>query len=525
MLLYPVGVLHTSVLRTDDRVLVVTWRLYYHEIGHSTLADGDPLVVRSADVLARARARWRQEGLPFLLSPEGLPDRRVNAWFSSAEIRLLKPLTWKKYGTCLRMWLNFLEQVDAAWDDATPELVEDFTVWRLTDPRNSRRVEPGTVHTDLVVLKQFYAWAAREYGLASPVLMRTLYVQGVGRVEKVAAAPSAVRNSAVKWFEPDGYVRYRDLGLLGLTVDGLDDPSWRGRNPQRDAAFADGLYGTGLRLTEWGSVLDIELPEDDPSRSYRTCTLAAETAKGGRSRRYWMPRSALLDVLSYLEGERAAAVARAQSAGRYGRLPDVRTVTRVLKRRRVRYVTAGGKEELSLDALTPAARRRLFRMTDQGLEPLAVWLNEDGMPRAPHGWHHTFDTVNRRLAQMGLAGFAGSPHMLRHSFALRWYAVGRMLYSKRVGHLTEAETKDFRQEFGSTWLLVQTLLGHQNPQTTMNVYLEPFQSLEVELLLAHVEGVGASALMSELFASDPRVLGDPLTAASKLGLPNEEVGT
>ncbi len=61
--------------------------------------------------------------------------------------------------------------------------------------------------------------------------------------------------------------------------------------PQRDCAFTDGLYGTGLRLSEWASVLLCELPPDDPSRGYYSCTLADGCAKGGRGRRYWMPRT------------------------------------------------------------------------------------------------------------------------------------------------------------------------------------------------------------------------------------------
>lgn len=448
----------------------------------------------------------------------GMPDRRLNDWFSSVEMLHLDALTWKKYATSLRVWLNFLEAMGVGWDEAVPESVESFKTWRIQDPDNPRRVQPGTVNTDLIVLKLFYGWAARTHGVVSPVSMRRVYARGTGPVEKIAAAPAAVRDSDVKWFDPDGYGRYRDLGLLGLTAEGLDEPSWRGRNPQRDAAFTDGLYRTGLRLTEWASVLDIELPVDDPARLYRTCRLADAVAKGGVGRKFWMPRAALTEVLSYVEGERAAAIGRARAAGRYeglGRSDEVHVLLRVMGRRRVELRRPGGaRETMSLDNLTLLERRRLFRVTGEGLEPVAVWLNEDGMPRAPHGWHHTFETANRRLARMGLVGFAGAAHMLRHSFALRWFAVGRMIYGQRLAHLTDEETKDFREQFGSTWNLVQTLLGHRNPQTTMNIYLEPFRSLDVELLLAHIEGVAAAALLRELFSGERRVLGDPLASPS-----------
>ena len=37
--------------------------------------------------------------------------------------------------------------------------------------------------------------------------------------------------------------------------------------------------------------------------------------------------------------------------------------------------------------------------------------------------------------------------------------------------------------FGDPWTLVQTLLGHTNPQTTRDVYLEPVSGLQVDLFL------------------------------------------
>jgi integrase len=483
--------------------------LYF--VAERTSARADPVVDRALAVLGDHCGAVRRRGQPFLLSPEGRSDRRVNGWFSSAEMRPLGELTWKKYATSLRVWLNFLEMTGVGWDQASAELVEGFKVWRIQDPANGRRVAPGTVNTDLVALKLFYEWAARTHGLVSPVGMRRVFVRGAGVVEKIATAPGAVRDKDVKWFEPDGYARYRDLGLLGMSAEGDDDPSFRGRSPQRDAAFADGLYRTGLRLTEWATVLEVELPGDDPARLYYTCRLADAVAKGGYGRRFWMPRAALTEVLSYIEGERAAAVARAQAAGRYERLDGACVLVRVLGRRRVELRRPDGRREtVSLDGLAPRERRRMLREGGRGLEPVAVWLNEDGLPRAPHGWHHTFEVANRRLARLGLAGFAGAAHMLRHSFALRWYAVGRLIYGQRLAHLSDQEAKDFREQFGSTWNLVQTLLGHRNPQTTMEIYLEPFRSLDVELLLAHIEGAAASGLLRELFAGDRRVLGDPL---------------
>jgi hypothetical protein len=86
-------------------------------------------------------------------------------------------------------------------------------------------------------------------------------------------------------------------------------------------------------------------------------------------------------------GLRARAVRRAQREGRYDRLDRVRLVLDV-ERDHLRILELDRRETRpGVNALGPAARRRLFCRTPQGLEPLAVWLNEDGMPRDPHGWH------------------------------------------------------------------------------------------------------------------------------------------
>jgi integrase len=197
-----------------------------------------------------------------------------------------------------------------------------------------------------------------------------------------------------------------------------------------------------------------------------------------------MPRSVLTDVLAYVEGERAASIRRAQAAGRYQQVSERRILLRQLGGRRIEVRDPqGGLGSVSLDVLSPSSRRQLFRETTSGLEPVAVWLNEDGMPRIPHGWQHTFVAANKRVAGAGLVELAATAHMLRHSFALRWFSVGRLLYEKRFAHLDAEEMRDFRAQFGDTWYFVMTLLGHRNVATTMNIYLEPFRDLDVELLM------------------------------------------
>lgn len=478
-----------------------SWLVFRYDLERSgSCGVLDPLLTSAAELLEGLEERGRRHGQPFLLGPDGRPDARVNGFFASRRMLARSPLTWRKYAQSVGLWLNFLLVLGTSWDEAGEDEAEYFKEWRLSEQRNPRRVEGSTFRTNLAALRMFYRWAARHHGVVDPVAV----------ADDFDLTPRGARDQDVKWLDPAGYRRWRDLGLRGLGLDGRRDRGWRGRNEQRDAAFADGLYGTGLRLTEWASVLVTELAEDNPGRGYSRCWLADACAKGGYGHPYWLPRPALLGVLDYIEGARARAVRQAQRSGRYDGVVRLRRVVGLRGQRLTILEPDGRQTQPVLSAVGPRARRRLFRDTAQGPEPLAVWLNEDGLPRDPHGWQHTFTQANERIAGLGLSGFSATPHMLRHSCALRWYAVGRLAYERRLGHLSEEETKDFRAQFGDTWDLVATVLGHRNPETTRRHYLEPFRALDVEMLLHHAQQGAVEDFLASYLADHPLVRTDPL---------------
>lgn len=88
---------------------------------------------------------------------------------------------------------------------------------------------------DVVGCRKFYRWAGKRYGVLDPF---DEMEYGRGR-----------RQENVKCLDPAAIRRWRDLGVRGRGLDGRVDRQWRGRNDQRDGAFVDGLYGTGLRLS------------------------------------------------------------------------------------------------------------------------------------------------------------------------------------------------------------------------------------------------------------------------------------
>ncbi|MGD0606602.1 MAG: site-specific integrase [Streptosporangiaceae bacterium] len=456
----------------------------------------------SRDLVSWAKESGVRHGQRFLIGPDGFADLRVNAFLGSARMRNLSEATNRDYAYSLALWLNFLHAVGRPpWWQAGVDDAEEFQFWRLADPANDHRVGTSAFAKDLAAGRKFYRWIGNRYpGVCDPF--------------DEMIFPVARREASVKWLDPAAVRRWRDLGLRGRDLSGRADRSWRGRNEERDAAFADGLYGTGLRLTEWGSVVLPELPRLTADRAFFTCALSDACAKGGYGHPYWIPRAAVSAVLGYIEGARARAVRSAQDAGRYDALRGLRLAEQTQRRGLVVIPDgSGGTVTRSWNLIGPAVRRTLFRSTPQGLEPLHLWLNEDGLPRDPHGWHGTFANANARVRQLGLTDFAVTAHMLRHSCALRWFAIGKLASASRLRHLSEEETRDFRAQFGDTWHLVQTILGHRSVETTKNVYLEPFRRLDVELLLVHADGFPVGPFMAEAFASHSMVRSDPLACS------------
>ena len=60
-------------------------------------------------------------------------------------------------------------------------------------------------------------------------------------------------------------------------------------------------------------------------------------------------------------------------------------------------------------------------------------------------------------------------------FALRMLMTLIYAHDRRMG-ITPEERREFRLVFGDPWVLVQTLLGHANLETTRQWYLSPYRA-------------------------------------------------
>ena len=110
--------------------------------------------------------------------------------------------------------------------------------------------------------------------------------------------------------------------------------------------------------------------------------------------------------------------------------------------------------------------------------------------------------------------------MLRHSCALRWYAIGG--WPMRSVSLTSLrrEAKDFRQQFGDTWDLVAAYLGHRNPENHQTDLSGAVPALDVEILLQHAQDSAVQAFLADYLADHPLVRTDPLRHNTMTGPSN-----
>lgn len=294
-------------------------------------------------------------------------------------------------------------------------------------------------------------------------------------VTRNQAYERAAKRSDVKFMTIEDYRRFRDVGLMGIQIDGTARLGGRDRNGTRNALFADLLITTGLRLEEASSLLAFEIEDairasvgGDRQVAFR---LPAALTKGDKGRTIRVPASLLSRLRSYLDVERAVAVEKFKIRGGIKRMPA--PLTCATNAGRIEVVTASGERKpLRLDPVTPDERRRLVIHGSDGtsVEPAALWLSEVGLPVAPNTWEVIFTRASRRCQAAGHAHDV-HPHQLRHSFAVHMLA---LLIRQSFGDAHKDQDLSgaaYRRLLGDPLQQVQRLLGHSSIATTY-IYLD-----------------------------------------------------
>ncbi len=388
----------------------------------------------------------------------------------------------RSYAYDLLVWVRFLDEAcgKSVWQ-ATRDDVDAYHRARRQDDA-ANRISAASWNRAVAALDKLYRWAVEDGIIAqSPFLYRDVWRRmpsARGRtitVTRNQAYERAAKRSDVKFITIEDYRRFRDVGLLGLEVDGGERAGARDRNGSRNALFADLLISTGLRLEEASSLLAVEIEEairasagGDKQVAFR---LSASLTKGDKGRTIRIPASLLSRLRSYLEVERAVAVDKFRTRGGVKRMPA--TLTCAVNAGRIEVATVtGGRGPLRLDTVTPDERRRLVIHGSDGtpIEPAALWLSEVGLPVAPNTWEVTFTRASRRCQATGLP-YDVHPHQLRHSFAVHMLA---LLIRQRFGETHKDHDLSgaaYRRLLGDPLQQVQRLLGHSSIATTY-IYLD-----------------------------------------------------
>ncbi|MFC8829469.1 integrase [Streptomyces sp. NPDC057137] len=467
-------------------------------------ADRVPVLASWEDLVQREDRTGIHPGDPILLSPDYEIDPILSHFLCRTSFARLKPETKRNYTNDYCLFFDFLWDRGHNWHEATPDDLWDFEDWRTRSPRNPSRIGGDRWDRALAALTRLYTWAVnQEHMVKNPVEMKSVRNRYGDIVSVPAGRAEHARTSNVRWLTPRAFRLWVDVGLRGHATDGLVDRNWRGRLSDRNAAYADLLFSSGMRRTEGASLLTFEVPRTRlEGGRYYTGRLARAVTKSQRARTFYASAVVIGEVEGYMESTRASLVRRAQMKGRYDSLPDWRLVTHQTGRlKRVLHWRDqdGMMGETSLIEATVEERMTFFTEGPLGPEPLWLWLNESGLPFHPDSWENVFRAASDRCEDVLSGAMAeppfATPHMARHSFALYMLVVLSNLMDQRMG-LTPEERRDFRLLYGDPWSMVKDLLGHADLATTKKIYLAPVADLQLRSLL--VDRIPDASLVTNL---------------------------
>ncbi|AGP54397.1 tyrosine-type recombinase/integrase [Streptomyces rapamycinicus] len=442
----------------------------------------DPGALEAAGVTDAQRALERyglHASAPFILSDDGSYDVHLNRFlWSLPTLGVRSANSWRAYALDLLTWGRFLhEHRDKTVWQADRDDITAFHRARRVAPDPTQVVSAATWNRGIAALDKFYSWAADE-GLVTRTPFR--YYESSRRadfggqvlVRNNRAVEKAARRGNVKFLSVPRYTAFRDVGLRGLRPSGVSDPSFRGRNAERNVVLAELLVTTGLRIEEAASLCWPELPAPDPQGGRKSVPfdLAPPTAKRDKGRRILLPNRIVSAVADYMEIERSLVLDRWRARG--CPLPAGAVLGSHADHRGVRMPTKDGRlRRVPWSRVPPSIRSRLFLVDEQDrpLGPACVWLGQEARPVSLSAWESVFVRASERCRTNGI-DVAATPHVLRHTFAVHLLSA---LIHEQIGSVDRREMADgvYRRIVGDPLDHLRRLLGHSSITTTY-IYLD-----------------------------------------------------
>jgi site-specific recombinase XerD len=427
------------------------------------------------------------DGIPFVLGDDGTYDFQLNRFFRECPtMGVRSPNSVRAYAHDILTWLRFLDERregTSFWKADRQDVIAFHRARRLAPGPD--QISAASWNRAVAALEKVYGWSWEEgimavtpFSRATPVATRGAmprYVQRRARSFREAAA----RQHNMRFIGMDRFSQFRDIGLRAHEPQGQAGSSWRGRNAERDALFAELLVATGMRLEEASILLPADLPRhDDPLLGdARSClvVLPASICKGGKGREIRVPRRLLRRIDDYI------AIERTITAGRWLErrgAEQIRQPLGVLGWQGNSVFVAGSGSRSTrrrLDAMRPDERARLIIIGADGnpAEPAALWLADSGQPMRPAAWEAAFLRADARCRGRGL-DLHVTPHMLRHTFAVHMLS---LLIQAQIGALMTKPDQHgavYRRIIGDPLQKLQRLLGHSSITSTY-IYLDSLE--------------------------------------------------
>lgn len=442
------------------------------------------------------------EGQPFILAADGTYDlnlnrflRELDSWGVTAKNSI------EGYSRDVMLFCRFLHESrgKSIWECDGEDLRAYKRVRLYAGPGS---VSVGTWNRGIAALDKWVAWAKYE-GLLARVPFRyvdktVVTPEGPRMVSVNAEYVEDPEDEPARFVSFEDYLLWRDVGLRGELPEGGRDRSWRGRNGERNAMFADVVVHTGMRLGEASSLLVPEIPPLVMGRRViGDVHLSKAVTKRSKARTVFMTLRTLRSLHHYIEIERDELVTRQLAAGGYAQAENVVLV----RRARRQALTVDGGRGWSYSKITPEDRRCLAMLDAEGNPgaPLWLWLGEDGRPLQHSAWQSAFRRANERCAKFGI-DIEIHPHTLRHVYAVHMLGLLlrqtiRALGRREDRRLTSAELR--RLLIGNPMRKLQMLLGHAR-ESTVYAYLDVLDEAQEIVLAAMAEWDAQAAILDRV---------------------------